>query len=41
MDLNEDERLSNFTLKTKIKVKEQSFLLFYISQSLSSLQRLE
>jgi len=25
MDLNENERLSNFTLRHKIKVKERSF----------------
>ena len=35
MDINEHERLSNITLKTPIKVKEQCFyqvLLSFISQ---------
>lgn len=29
MNINEHERLFNFTLKTKIEVKEQCFLLLF------------
>jgi hypothetical protein len=33
MDVNEHERLSNFTLRHKIKVKEQHFYCFYAYHS--------